>query len=657
MAREDYIKAYKRGVKEYNARLQRNENPTLPVLDEIVPDITTLATVSLGLMTIPIDRIVGTSSRGRTNAFASNFMPILEWNSEFAMKWWNLYQSVAENGIRQPIIVKEYMNKYYVVEVNKRVSIMKLIGAVTAEAEVTRVIPRRTNEKENKIYFEFLTFYAATGLNEIWFSEEGGFRKLTRLVGKKPGEKWDENEIKDFRSMYSIFRDAFYDCGGKELDMTVSDALLIFLEIYGYGKSLEKMSGEMRDNVKAIWDEMLVKSKSEQVALLMQPDEEAQPRISLSSLLHPSHQKIRAAFLYHHSPMTSGWTYCHDMGRQHVESVFGSKIETTCRTCDAIENAGQMIENLISEDYNVIFTTSPVLLDATLLPSVRHPDVKILNCSLLASYHRVRSYYLRIYEAKFVIGAIAGALAENDRVGYVADYPIYGMPASINAFAIGARLTNPRAKIYLEWSTMKDNDIYGRFRANDVRIISNRDISAPHQSAREFGLYKVEDGGQNIKLAMPAWYWGKLYETILGSIMSGAWKNEPMEGGIHALNYWPGMSGGAIDVFCSRKLDTGTKRLVNFLIESITTGRLNPFSGEICDQHGKMRSTEDSELSPAEIISMDWLADNVIGDFPDYDDLTPDAHPLVKIQGVRSNVKLDANAFSWQGMPGKDNDT
>jgi len=40
-----------------------------------------------------------------------------------------------------------------------------------------------------------------------------------------------------------------------------------------------------------------------------------------------------------------------------------------------------------------------------------------------------------------------GAIAENDRIGYIADYPIYGVPASINAFALGARLTNPRTKV------------------------------------------------------------------------------------------------------------------------------------------------------------------------------------------------------------------
>lgn len=53
------------------------------------------------------------------------------------------------------------------------------------------------------------------------------------------------------------------------------------------------------------------------------------------------------------------------------------------------------------------------------------------------------------------MGAIAGAMAENGRLTYIADYPIYGSIANINAFALGAKMINPRAKVFLEWSTKK----------------------------------------------------------------------------------------------------------------------------------------------------------------------------------------------------------
>ena len=65
-----------------------------------------------------------------------------------------------------------------------------------------------------------------------------------------------------------------------------------------------------------------------------------------------------------------------------------------------------------------------------------------------------------MHEAKFLMGAIAGAMAENGQLAYIADYPIFGTIANIDiAFALGAKMVNPRAKIYLEWSTLKDVDL------------------------------------------------------------------------------------------------------------------------------------------------------------------------------------------------------
>ena len=52
------------------------------------------------------------------------------------------------------------------------------------------------------------------------------------------------------------------------------------------------------------------------------------------------------------------------------------------------------------------------------------------------------------------MGAIAGAMAENDKISYIADYPISGTIANINAFALGAKMINPRAKVHLEWSCL-----------------------------------------------------------------------------------------------------------------------------------------------------------------------------------------------------------
>ena len=99
--------------------------------------------VSLGIDQIPLRLVVGTCTAGRTNAFADNWMPILEWGSEFSAKWASLSDSQVNEGIRDPIKVYEYMNKFYVLEGNKRVSVLKYFKAVTVNAQVIRKIPKK----------------------------------------------------------------------------------------------------------------------------------------------------------------------------------------------------------------------------------------------------------------------------------------------------------------------------------------------------------------------------------------------------------------------------------------------------------------------------------------------------------------------------------
>lgn len=183
---EDYISARKEGVKELHALESRGQDPYLPVLAELVPKLNQLTQVPLGLVQIALDQIAGTATKGRTTAFSRSFLPLLEPDSEFANKWATLYDGIIEDGLRQPIVALEYYNRFYIVEGNKRVSVMRRLDAVNIEADVTRVLPESEDSERYRIYQEFLSFYADTKINFIYFSHEGRFARLYELMGKTP---------------------------------------------------------------------------------------------------------------------------------------------------------------------------------------------------------------------------------------------------------------------------------------------------------------------------------------------------------------------------------------------------------------------------------------------------------------------------------------
>ena len=217
MSYEDYKKALKLGQREYQAYLSKGNYPYLKVLDEILPNTSVEGEVNLGLVQIPADLIVGTKSAGRRTAFAPNFMPLLSSTSEFASKWSSLCDAHLTEGIRDPIKAYEFMNQFYVVEGNKRVSVLKYFKAASIPGVVTRIIPKRSNDKANKIYFEFLDFYRHTEINYIYFSQEGRYKKLLSILDKDPAEDWTEEEKNGLSFLIQPFSNCIQCKGWKKI--------------------------------------------------------------------------------------------------------------------------------------------------------------------------------------------------------------------------------------------------------------------------------------------------------------------------------------------------------------------------------------------------------------------------------------------------------
>lgn len=632
MTNEEYLKAYKLGKRDVTARSMRGEYPYLKVLDEIPEAANSIMEYPLGLVQIPTDKIVGTKTAGRSQAFAGNFMPVLPETTEFAMKWSTLCDAHMEEGIRDPIKAYEYMNRFYVLEGNKRVSVLKYFDAVSIPGNVIRIVPPRTEDKENRIYYAFMDFYRLAEINFVWFSDEKNFARLQRMMGKRPDERWTEEDQKTFSAVYFTFRKLYKDKGGDKLNITTGDAFLAFGEIYGYAALQDMTVAEMKDMVTKSWKVFDVLTDDEMVDIQMDPKDKK--KTLLKRLVPSSSPVLNIAFVHEVDPKNSAWTYAHDLGRMHLEEAFPDQLQSSVYIRADYDNAEAVIEAAIEAGNKIIFTTSPVLYNASLKVAIRHPEVKILNCSMMASRGMIRTYSARMYEAKFLVGAIAGAMTENDRLGYIADYPIYGTVANVNAFALGAKMVNPRAKVYVEWLSKKHTDIYEEFRKHEVSYVSGRDIIIPGsgEGSRHFGLFKMDDEWHH-NLAMPVWHWGKFYEKMIRSILGGTWKGDE-ESRTKAVNYWWGMSSEVIDVITSQNLPIGTDRLVELLKKTICEGEFNPFAGILYSQNGVIQGNKEDELQPERIITMDWLAENVIGTIPKISDLTERAKPVVQQQGV-----------------------
>ncbi len=635
MSVQDYMSAMKMGKKAYNANVNRGVHPYLPVLESIVDESEIEQEVSLGIDQIPLRRVIGTCNAARTNAFASNFMPIFDWGTEFAAKWASLSDSQVNEGIRDPIKVYEYMNKFYVLEGNKRVSVLKYFNAVTVNAEVIRKVPKRSDKPEVQIYYEFMDFYKCTRMNDIYFSKVGSFPSLMKMVGIKKDEPMDEDDLRDLVSSFINFRKSFWDRGGEKFDYPVGDAFLRFIHIHSYESVRGMAPKELDANVAKTWQEFELLDDNGEVELMLDPANEPKKNILSYLLPKPGVKKLKVGFVYENTPQDSAWCYAHELGRKYIEDTFGDQIQTmSIENVEAEVNDEEAIQKLIDDKADLIFVTAPTMIIASVKMAIANPDVKILNCSLNASHKYVRTYYARMYEAKFLTGLIAGAMSREDKIGYVAEYPVYGTMANINAFAMGVKFTNPYAKVYLEWSSVKNRDEHNVFKEEGINYISDQDMITPQCAIRRFGLYHVENDESRENIAMPTWNWGVFYEKLIQSILSGSWKHEENQDQIKALNYWWGMSANVIELIYSNKLPAEVIRLVESFERLIRRDEFEPFSGLLVDQMGNVHNDDSHELTPEEIITMDWLLDNVIGTIPDVEELEEDAQLIVREQGV-----------------------
>ena len=629
---DEYRKALKAGQREYKELVSAGKDPYPAVLDTLLPDCATMPTQLVGLTEIPTDRILGTKSAGRVSAFTAGFLPLLEETSEFGAKWINLCSAnLSDEGIREAISCYEYLGNFYIQEGNKRVSVLKHFGATQITANVTRILPEKDGSPQSDAYYEFLDFYKATGLYTVLFRRPGDYDKLLSAMGKESPEPWTDEEKRSFRAAFQYFRDAFDGLSGKSLELPAEEALLLWLQVYPY-EDLTRMSAEeLKKSLHAIWEDLIALAQPEPVKV--ETETPKQKSSLLNRIISANH--LNVAFIHQLDPEHSGWVKAHDEGCGYLNEVMGDAL--TLRSyfgADTPELIEEALETAVADGAQVVFTTTPQQGRATLKAAVKYPKVHFLNCAVNVPYSSIRSYYCRMYEGKFVTGAIAGAIADNNQIGYIASYPIYGEIASINAFALGAQLTNPRAKIHLRWSCLEGCNI-ADFIKQGIRVISNREVPCQDQNYLNFcnyGTYQIGEDAVLTPLGSPRWNWGKLYEHILRSILSGAWDRD--KDGLQAVNYWWGMDSGAVDIQLSDKLPEGVKTMAQILIGQLQQGQLDPFARQIIAQDGTVINDGTQSLTADQILRMDYLCQNVEGTIPGFEELLPSAKPMVRELGI-----------------------
>lgn len=197
-------------------------------------------------------------------------------------------------------------------------------------------------------------------------------------------------------------------------------------------------------------------------------------------------------------------------------------------------------------------------------------------------------------------------------------------------------MINPRARVHLLWSTMKDCHSDEYFLQHGISMISSQNMISPTKEDRTLGLYHLSDKGTK-NIATTVYQWGAFYVELINSIMRGSWKTD-MTKEPKALNYWWGLSANVLDVILGSSVPDNTKRLINFLKGSIANGSFPIFSGILYDTEHNLRCGADETLAPEDVMMMDWLIEGIVGEIPTIDQLSDHAKDLVRLRGLKQTL-------------------
>jgi len=598
---EEYRKALKEGKRYYNEKIRHGDYPYPLVLDSMVDMASVFGTQDIGVVDIPIDFVVGMKNDDRAPAFAGNFMPILKESSEFANKWRALLRhNMSDTGIVDPITCYEYLGKFYIEEGNKRVSVMKHLGAVSIRAHVTRVIPNYSDENAIIVYYEFMHFYSLTKLYTIDFNYPGYYNALLVSLGMNPEHEWTDEERKSFNTGFYTFKQAYDPLREQYPDITDAEALLAWLHVFDFVQIRSLSIQELTEQIKSIIPDVQSERHSNLNVLSTTPREESKKiRNRVHGLMHSA---LNVALIYG-TTLDSEWTRNQDNGRKYIEALYPKKVNMIVYNALAADYYEQM-EKAVEEGADVIFATMPNMIDAARRIASVHKNLKVLICALALPYAGVRMYYIRSYECRFIAGAIAGAMTEDELITYNAHYPICGATADINAFALGVSMTNPHAKVDLHWTSVPGDEPGKGFNYKD---------------------YIVQ-----------RWNWGYFYERIIKSILDGSWHDYRVG---ESISYWWGLGARVTDILLSNEIPSSIAFLAENLKQNIINQSLDPFRMKIIDQDGVIRNDGKTSIPSDELMYMDWLCNNVVGSIPEIDDVMPESVDMVRLLGLhRDNL-------------------
>ncbi|MDR2137794.1 MAG: BMP family ABC transporter substrate-binding protein [Synergistaceae bacterium] len=332
-------------------------------------------------------------------------------------------------------------------------------------------------------------------------------------------------------------------------------------------------------------------------------------------------EEVNPGYVYIGPVGDGGWTYMQDIGRRAVDAAFPNLKSTIVESVGEGPESVPVMERLVRQNKSrLIFAGSFGYMDFVQEVAKKYPDTIFMHVSGYKRADNVGTMFGRMYQPRYLSGLVAGSMSKSGNIGYVAAHPIPEVIRMINAFALGVRKVNPKATVKVIWlfswfDPGKEKEAAKALIDAGCDVLGmHADTGAVAQACEEAGAYVVgynNDMSQfapKMHLTAPIWNWEKLFAPIVRQVIEGTWKSEDI---------WWGLKEGAVDLapFGPAVPEDVRKRVTDEKAR-IVQGEWDVFTGPIKDQSGQVKVQEGEKMSDADVWSMSWFVEGVVGEIP-----------------------------------------
>ena len=314
-----------------------------------------------------------------------------------------------------------------------------------------------------------------------------------------------------------------------------------------------------------------------------------------------------------------GWTYQHNQARLELEKEpyisevkFAENVQT--------EGGHRVVREFVKQKFDLIIGSDFGWTEVYISVSNRHPKIAFENAGAYKLGKNMGSFFGRMYEAYYLTGMTAGMMTKTNKVGFAAAHPIPYVLRGMNAFALGVKSVNPKAKIHALFTNAwydpaKEAEAAKALLAQGADVIAQwQDSPAGQQAAEAAGKYSIGHNASMHKFAPKGhltdsvYNWGTFYKWAARQVYNGTWK---------AMDKWWGLKENAVDISPFGKVVPQRVRdRVLAMKAKIKSGEFHPFTGPIKNQSGKVVIAAGERASKAKLYKTDYLVDSIVGQIP-----------------------------------------